>query len=83
MAVREVQVYVVEVCRGCSWNHLVEQFLIGRATLPEPAPIGELASRTSGLGERGVLAVGGQSPTASRGGRTTRRHRLAAREAAE
>jgi hypothetical protein len=29
--VREVQVYVVEVCRGCGWNHLVEQFLLGRA----------------------------------------------------
>jgi hypothetical protein len=26
---REVQVYVVEVCRGCHWNHLVEQFLLG------------------------------------------------------
>jgi hypothetical protein len=23
---------VVEVCRGCGWNHLVEQFLIGRST---------------------------------------------------
>src|SRR6185436_15304806 len=31
MSVREVQVYVVEVCRGCGWNHLVEQFLIGRS----------------------------------------------------
>src|SRR5436190_1167647 len=33
MSVREVQVYVVEVCRGCGWNHLVEQFLIGRTAL--------------------------------------------------
>ena len=33
MSVREVQVYVVEVCRGCGWNHLVEQYLIGRAAL--------------------------------------------------
>jgi hypothetical protein len=32
--VREIQVYVVEVCRGCGWNHLVEQFLLGRSTLP-------------------------------------------------
>ena len=31
-SVREAQVYVVEVCRGCGWNHLVEQFLIGRST---------------------------------------------------
>jgi len=29
-SVREIQVYVVEVCRGCGWNHLVEQFLLGR-----------------------------------------------------
>lgn len=30
MTLREFQVYVVEVCRGCDWNHLVEQFLLGR-----------------------------------------------------
>src|SRR4030095_7209180 len=36
MSVREIQVYVVEVCRGCGWNHLVEQFLIGRAALDAP-----------------------------------------------
>ncbi len=29
--VREFQVYVVEVCLGCHWNHLVEQFLVGAA----------------------------------------------------
>ena len=27
---REFQVYVVEVCRSCDWNHLIEQFLLGR-----------------------------------------------------
>lgn len=32
-SVREIQVYVVEVCRGCGWNHLVEQFLLGRDVL--------------------------------------------------
>jgi hypothetical protein len=31
-SVREIQVYVVEVCRGCGWNHLVEQFLLGRSS---------------------------------------------------
>lgn len=31
---REFQVYVVEVCRGCSWNHLVEKYLLGRDGLP-------------------------------------------------
>lgn len=30
MALREFQVFVVEVCPGCDWNHLVEQFLLGR-----------------------------------------------------
>lgn len=29
-AIGEFQVYVVEVCRGCGWNHLVEQFVLGR-----------------------------------------------------
>lgn len=33
MTFREFQVYVVEVCRGCGWNHLVEQYLLGRAGL--------------------------------------------------
>ncbi|WP_027342868.1 DUF5318 family protein [Hamadaea tsunoensis] len=32
---REFQVFVVEVCRGCQWNHLVEQFLLGDAGTPE------------------------------------------------
>jgi hypothetical protein len=36
MTFREFQVYVVEVCRGCGWNHLVEQYLLGRAGLDEP-----------------------------------------------
>lgn len=30
MTLREFQVYVVEVCQSCDWNHLVEQFLLGR-----------------------------------------------------
>jgi hypothetical protein len=39
---RQVQVYVVEVCRGCGWNHLVEQFLLGRADVfPPPVPLGD------------------------------------------
>lgn len=28
---RELQVYVVEVCRGCDWNLLVQQYLLGHA----------------------------------------------------
>jgi hypothetical protein len=29
---QEFQVYVVEVCRGCDWNLLIRQYLLGRAT---------------------------------------------------
>jgi hypothetical protein len=49
----EFQVYVVEVCRGCNWNHLIEQYLLGKAvgqrqnslgressSRPETAPTG-------------------------------------------
>ncbi len=45
MTVREFQVYVVEVCRGCGWNHLVEQYLLGRAGLQAH----ELATGAVGL----------------------------------
>lgn len=34
MTLREFRVFVVEVCRACSWNHLVEQYLLGRDGLP-------------------------------------------------
>jgi hypothetical protein len=33
MTYAEFDVYVVEVCRGCAWNHLVEKFTLGRAGL--------------------------------------------------
>ena len=33
MTLREFQVFVVEVCRSCAWNHLIEQFLLGRDAL--------------------------------------------------
>jgi len=55
---REIQVYVVEVCRGCGWNHLVEQFLLGRSTmdgvtalaagLDDPAAVGASTARRAG-----------------------------------
>jgi hypothetical protein len=52
MSFREIQVYVVEVCRACGWNHLVEQFLLGRSTLDatsdvEAAAVGANASGRS------------------------------------
>lgn len=34
---REFQVYVVEVCLGCDWNHLVEQFLLGSTVSDLPS----------------------------------------------
>jgi uncharacterized protein DUF5318 len=40
MTLREFQVYVVEVCRGCGWNHLVEQFLLGREGPAQQAAAG-------------------------------------------
>ncbi|MBX6751485.1 MAG: DUF5318 domain-containing protein [Micromonosporaceae bacterium] len=45
--VQEIQVYVVEVCRGCGWNHLVEQFLLGRASRPAGSDAVELTSDSS------------------------------------
>ncbi len=42
---REIQVYVVEVCRACHWNHLVEQFLLGTARGPRPAAVKLAAGR--------------------------------------
>jgi hypothetical protein len=38
MNYREFDVYVVEVCRGCNWNHLVEKFTLGRAGLSVEEP---------------------------------------------
>ncbi|MFV2083867.1 DUF5318 domain-containing protein [Micromonospora sp. LOL_021] len=41
MTLREFQVYVVEVCRVCNWNHLVEQYLLGRDGLGAAGGDGE------------------------------------------
>lgn len=75
MSVREIQVYVVEVCRGCGWNHLVEQFLIGRDAL-DVASLELTGSRA---------AVGGGRPVVGQPavGRSATGRSRAAREAAE
>jgi hypothetical protein len=44
MTFREVQIYVVEVCRGCGWNHLIEQFMLGRDGLADSASPAEAAA---------------------------------------
>jgi hypothetical protein len=41
MTFREFQVYVVEVCRACGWNHLIEQYLLGRDGLAESTSAAE------------------------------------------
>jgi hypothetical protein len=33
----EVAVYVVEVCRGCGWNHLTTSFVVGHGNVAERA----------------------------------------------
>src|SRR6266540_4626307 len=49
MTFGEFQVYVVEVCRGCGWNHLVEQYLLGRAGLvTDHGATGQLAASATG-----------------------------------
>jgi uncharacterized protein DUF5318 len=48
MTVQEFQVYVVEVCRGCGWNHLVEQYLLGRSGLTEGGLDAGMAGSRSG-----------------------------------
>jgi Family of unknown function (DUF5318) len=51
MTFREFQVYVVEVCRGCGWNHLIEQFVLGRDGLtPQP----DRAAAAAGGARRGA-----------------------------
>jgi len=55
MTLREFTVYVVEVCRGCGWNHLVEQFVLGRDGLAEPSA----ASAAAAAGHRGGRLRGG------------------------
>jgi hypothetical protein len=37
MTLREFQVFVVEICTSCAWNHLVEQYLLGRDMLAATA----------------------------------------------
>lgn len=42
---QEVSVYVVEVCRACSWNHLARSFVIGRGgAVPERRRRGRTAA---------------------------------------
>jgi hypothetical protein len=53
MTFREFRVYVVEVCRGCGWNHLIEQFTLGRDGLAESTPAPAEAATAVGGRRRG------------------------------
>jgi Family of unknown function (DUF5318) len=50
MTFREFQVYVVEVCRSCGWNHLVEQYLLGRDGLVAPSQTADAVNAGASLG---------------------------------
>ncbi|MGI5212631.1 DUF5318 domain-containing protein [Plantactinospora sp. CA-290183] len=69
MTLREFQVYVVEVCRGCDWNHLVEQFLLGR----DGVVTGEGAEASAVAGDPTGAAAALASGPASRRRREARR----------
>jgi hypothetical protein len=58
MTFREVRVYVVEVCRACGWNHLIEQYLIGRDGLVD---------ESLGSDQRPAMAAGGGAGRAGAG----------------
>jgi hypothetical protein len=69
MTLREFQVFVVEVCRSCDWNHLIEQYLLGRDGLvTETAGGGRLAAAGSGEVPTG-------SPPAAQGAAGTSKRR--------
>lgn len=50
---RHFDVYVVEVCRGCSWNYLVQQFALGQDNPTPPA-----AASVTPLTPRGTTRPG-------------------------
>ncbi|MBW6438028.1 DUF5318 domain-containing protein [Actinoplanes hulinensis] len=50
MTLREFQVFVVEVCRACAWNHLVERFVLGRDGLAAEETLHSGAMVSSGGG---------------------------------
>jgi hypothetical protein len=50
MTFREFQVYVVEVCRGCGWNHLVEQYLLGFDGVEVPTGVADAVGANAQVG---------------------------------
>jgi hypothetical protein len=69
MALGEFQVYVVEVCRSCGWNHLVEQYVAGRNTLAAIS-VSELSAQAgdaTSAGDTTASSAGGRASTGSGG----------------
>jgi hypothetical protein len=54
MTFGEFQVYVVEVCRGCGWNYLVEQYLLGRDVLT--TTVGQTTAGETAAGDTATSA---------------------------
>jgi hypothetical protein len=63
---REFQVFVVEVCQGCAWNHLIEQFLLGRDGLT--------GSPDDGTGDETAAAAAAAPPSVAGAPVHRRRH---------
>jgi hypothetical protein len=43
----EFSVHVVEVCRSCSWNHLIQSYVLGDAKSKPPRRAGAKSTRTA------------------------------------
>ena len=66
MTLREFQVFVVEVCRSCAWNHLTEQYVLGRdAQTADELDLGEAAASSAAGRHRAT----GSSPHSREGRR--------------
>ncbi|MCW2643610.1 MAG: hypothetical protein JWP76_5916 [Dactylosporangium sp.] len=65
MTFREFQVYVVEVCRGCGWNHLVEQYLLGFDGIEVPTGVADAVGANAPVGS---ARTGGRPRTRLRPG---------------
>ncbi|MGK5673836.1 DUF5318 domain-containing protein [Micromonospora sp. URMC 106] len=66
MTLREFQVFVVEVCLGCDWNHLVEQYLLGRDGLAGDPEGGPEQDAVGGAAAPGTRAAGRRRREAQR-----------------
>ncbi|HEX5543735.1 MAG TPA: DUF5318 domain-containing protein [Micromonospora sp.] len=62
MTLREFRVFVVEVCPACDWNHLIEQYLLGRDGLAGP----EAADAEAGVAAGAGTAAAAERPAARR-----------------